>query len=53
MTEAPWKRSAPNGTRHTTFSDKDKAEAKARAHAKGRHYPNFVDNMAMARKKRS
>lgn len=34
------------------LSKKEKASAKARAKAAGRPYPNLVDNMAAARKKK-
>ena len=33
--------------------DIDNAKAKARAKAAGRPYPNLVDNMAVARKKKN
>ena len=41
----PKKRSKP-------LSTKQKSEARATARAAGRTYPNLVDNMAVARKKR-
>jgi hypothetical protein len=34
------------------LTDKQKAEAKARAKKAGRPYPNLIDNMAVARKKK-
>jgi hypothetical protein len=46
----PWKRRNPAKTKKKTLSARQKHEARARAHAAGRRYPNLVDNMAMARK---
>jgi hypothetical protein len=48
----PWKRKNPvkPGAR-STLTPAQKAEARARAEAAGRRYPNLVDNMAVARKK--
>ena len=44
----PWRRPRPaRPVRHLT--DEQKAEARARAEAAGRRYPNLVDNMAVAR----
>src|SRR6202012_764197 len=51
----PWKRSNPRkraGKASTHLSPGQKAAAKARARRAGRHYPNLVDNMAMASKTR-
>jgi hypothetical protein len=48
----PWERAAPRHARHTKLSSSDKAEAKQRAKKTGRRYPNLVDNMAVAKKKR-
>jgi hypothetical protein len=48
----PWERPAPRRTRHTKRSSGDKATAKNRARKAGRPYPNLVDNMAVAAKKR-
>jgi hypothetical protein len=36
----------------TKLSDSQKAAAKARAKKAGRPYPNLIDNMAVARKKK-
>jgi hypothetical protein len=36
----------------TKFTPAKKAAAKARAKAAGRPYPNLIDNMAVARKKK-
>jgi hypothetical protein len=48
----PWKRPAPKRTRHTTLTAAEKREAEARAKRAGRRYPNLVDNMAIAKKKK-
>jgi len=50
--KAPWKRPAPKGARHTHLSAKEKTAAKSRAKRAGRPYPNLVDNMREARKKK-
>ncbi len=47
----PWKRKNPAET-HTKLTPAEIAEARARARAAGRRYPNLVDNMAVARKKK-
>jgi hypothetical protein len=50
----PWKRTNPRkraGKASTHLSPAQKSAAKARARRAGRHYPNLVDNMAMASKK--
>jgi hypothetical protein len=44
----PWKRKNPAKT-STTLTPAQRAEARARARAAGRKYPNLVDNMAVAR----
>jgi hypothetical protein len=36
----------------TKLTDSQKAEAKARAKAAGRPYPNLVDNMAVSKRKK-
>lgn len=46
-----WKTKDPSG-KDKKLSPKKKAAAKARAKAAGRPYPNLVDNMAAARKKK-
>jgi hypothetical protein len=49
---APWKRKRPKGpAKHLTQAEKGKA--RARAKKAGRRYPNLVDNMAVAKKKRT
>lgn len=45
-----WKKPAPEGAKPTALSPKQKAQAKARAKAAGRSWPNLVDNAAVARK---
>jgi uncharacterized protein DUF6321 len=48
----PWERPAPRKSRPTKLSSSDKAAAKKRAKKAGRPYPNLVDNMAVATKKK-
>jgi hypothetical protein len=50
--KAPWKRPAPEKSRHTRLSAKQKTAARRRAKRAGRKYPNLVDNMREARKKK-
>ncbi|WIW44210.1 DUF6321 domain-containing protein [Bradyrhizobium sp. 62B] len=55
-TRAPWKRSNPRkraGKASKHLSPAQKSAAKAGARRAGRRYPNLVDNMRMARKKKS
>ncbi|QOZ78258.1 hypothetical protein XH83_24215 [Bradyrhizobium sp. CCBAU 53351] len=55
-TRAPWERSNPRkraGKSSKHLSPAQKSAAKARAHRAGRRYPNLVDNMRMAAKKKS
>ncbi|OQW55158.1 MAG: hypothetical protein A4S14_13700 [Proteobacteria bacterium SG_bin9] len=49
---APWKRDNPR-KRAKKLSPKEKATAKARARRAGRAYPNLVDNMRVASKKKT
>ena len=49
----PWKRAAPATARHRKLTPRRKSAAKARARRAGRPYPNLVDNMKVAAKKRS
>ena len=44
-----WKKPAPKGDKPSPLTDNQKAQAKARAKAAGRPYPNLVDNAAVAR----
>ncbi len=49
----PWKKKNPkkkSGAKATKLTEAQKDEAKARAKAAGRPYPNLVDNMAVAKK---
>src|SRR4051812_7253890 len=48
---APWNRKRPAGP-VTHLSADDKKKARARATRSGREYPNLVDNMAIAARKR-
>jgi len=41
-----WKKPAPKGEKPTTLTPDQKAQAKARAKAAGRPYPNLVDSVA-------
>jgi hypothetical protein len=49
-TRPPWKRKNPK-KKSKLLSPAQKSEARARARAAGRKYPNLIDNMAVARKK--
>ena len=51
--KAPWKKPAPKKSRPTHLTPADKAEARRSAKRAGRPYPNLVDNMRVAAKKRS
>ena len=51
--KVPWKKPAPEKTRHTTLSPAQKAAAKRSAQKAGRPYPNLVDNMKVAKKKKA
>lgn len=44
-----WKKPAPKGEKPTTLTPDQKAQAKARAKAAGRPYPNLVDSTAVLR----
>ena len=44
-----WKKPAPKGDKPSPLTDSQKAQAKARAKAAGRPYPNLVDSVAVAR----
>ena len=50
--KAPWKRPRPAGKKHHTLSAAQKAKAKATAKKAGRHYPNLIDNMRVAKSKK-
>jgi hypothetical protein len=47
----PWKRKRP-ASPSTPLTPKERHEARTRARAAGRPYPNLVDNMAVARKRK-
>lgn len=52
----PWDRSNPKkkaGRKSRRLTPKQKHEARTRARAAGRPYPNLVDNMAAARKRKT
>jgi hypothetical protein len=51
--KAPWKKPAPKKNRHTHLTPAEKAKARRSARRAGRPYPNLVDNMKVAAKKRS
>lgn len=46
----PWETKGPKGP-SKKLTPEQKSQAKARAKAAGRPYPNLVDNMAVAKKK--
>jgi hypothetical protein len=49
-TTPPWEKKPPPKKTSKKLNPKQRTEAKARAKAAGRKYPNLVDNMAVARK---
>lgn len=53
MAKEVWDTKDPDGGKHKKLSSKKKSAAKARAKAAGRPYPNLVDNMNAAKKKKS
>ncbi len=48
----PWKKPRPKIGKKIKLSEEDKAAARARAERAGRRYPNLVDNMWAARRRR-
>jgi hypothetical protein len=46
----PWKRKNPK-SKSRKLTKRQRHEARTRARAAGRKYPNLVDNMAVARKR--
>jgi hypothetical protein len=48
----PWKKKRPKGPR-VKLTKEEIGLARARAKAGGRRYPNLVDNMAIAKRKRA
>ena len=51
MTKPPWDKPDPK-KKGTKLTPAEKAAAKARAKKAGRPYPNLVDNMAEAKKRK-
>jgi hypothetical protein len=50
--KAPWNKTAPKGSRQTSLSPSQKAKAKRAAKRAGRRYPNLVDTMQAAKKRK-
>lgn len=50
MAKEFWDKALPKGHETKHLSRKQEQQAKARARAAGRPYPNLVDNAAVARK---
>jgi hypothetical protein len=48
----PWKKQRPKIGKKIKLSEDDKAAARARAARAGRRYPNLVDNMWAAKRKK-
>ena len=48
----PWKKPAPKKTSHTKLSSSEKQAAKRSAKRAGRPYPNLVDNMKVASRRK-
>lgn len=51
--KAPWKKAAPKTAKHRSLTSAQKSSAKRAAKKAGRPYPNLVDNMRAATKKKS
>jgi ribosomal protein L15E len=49
----PWKRKSPKRGKSKPLSESQKSAARIRAKRAGRRYPNLVDNMWAASKKKS
>ena len=47
-----WRKDPPKDHEPSKLTSKEKSQAKDRAKAAGRPYPNLVDNAAVARKKK-
>lgn len=47
-----WDKKDPDEGKHKKLNKNQKSSAKARAKAAGRPYPNLIDNIAAARKKK-
>lgn len=52
MAKAPWNRKRPKSGPRKRLTPRQKASAKASAKKAGRRYPNLVDNMNAAKKRR-
>lgn len=52
MAKEFWEKDLPKGHHTKHLSHKQEQQAKARARAAGRPYPNLVDNAAVARMKK-
>lgn len=52
VAKKPWNRKAPRSRGTTKLSPTEKAAAKRSAKHAGRPYPNLIDNMRAAKKKR-
>lgn len=50
MPTPPWKRPTPKSSGKTKLTPESIVWAKAQAKNAGRRYPNFIDNMAAARR---
>lgn len=50
--KAPWKRKRPKARTRTKLNEDDKDAAQSRAARAGRRYPNLVDNMWAAKRKK-
>lgn len=48
----PWKKKRPRVGKRVKLSAEDKAAARARAERAGRRYPNLVDNMWAAKRRK-
>jgi hypothetical protein len=51
--KAFWEKDAPDDAKSRSMSSKQVKNAKARARAAGRPYPNAVDNIAVSRARKS
>jgi hypothetical protein len=51
--KVPWKKPAPKKASHSKLTPAQKATAKRSAKKAGRPYPNLVDNMKVAKKKKA
>lgn len=49
----PWKKERPKIGARVKLSEQDKEAARARAERAGRRYPNLIDNMWAAKRKKA